>query len=327
MDYGKKNLFARLDYAFLDEHEISFDYTYDTSKDTVGGVGYYYKPSAENYIFSLEPKYQGGFLTYNGKLSDIFSLYSNFGIAKRDYRIISGAPNYEPIHFINKENNTLYKEDILQGELKGTANLLSDDRLRVIAGAQYKKTKLAADGYDAYGGVERWKEKESNISPYTQLEFKPIKYLLFIAGVRHDIYDTAGRKMRSTNPNFGLSVFPFAGSAYDYTTLWTSYSKAFKTPSGNERFLPDWLGGNPDLKPERSKGYEIGVKQRIGEWGKVDISYFKTDYKDMIRLIDIGGFQWKFRNEDEATYKGFEVTTEIYPTSLIRVGECCPALA
>lgn len=314
MEFDRRNLYTRFDYKILDEHEISFDYTYDYSKDIIGGDGYYYKRSAENYLYSFEPKYQGGFITYNGKINENFSLYSNFGISKRDYRIISGAPNYEAFHFLNKENNSLYTEDILQGEVRAIANFLDDNKLRFTTGIQYKKSTVKADGVDSYGGVEKWKESEKNLSPYAQVEFKPISQMLLLAGVRHDSYNTAGKKMKTTNPNFGISIFPFADTNYDYTTIWASYSKAFKTPSANERFLPGWLGGNPNLKPEKSKGFEVGVKQRLSDWGNLDFSYFKTDYEDMIRLVDLGSFTWLFKNEDKVTHKGFELSAEIYPT-------------
>ncbi|MFC2491954.1 MAG: TonB-dependent receptor plug domain-containing protein [Campylobacter curvus] len=306
----QKHLYGAIDYKFADTHTLSADYTFDDSRDRTGGAGEYYKDSSENYLFSLEPKYRGGFLTYEGEFNDKFSLFSNFGVSKRDYRILSSRPNDLPMFSSNASlNNTLYKENILQGELRGTLNLL-DEALKFITGAQYKKTTLSADGLDEWGGVEKWKERETSISPFAQVEFKPVPYALFIAGIRHDRYDTAGVKTRSSNPNFRISIFPFAETDHDYTTIWASY----KTPSGNERFLPKWLGGNPNLRPEKSKGYEVGLKQRFGEWGKLEASYFRTKYKDMIRLVDLGNFEWLFKNEDAATYKGIEVAAEIYPT-------------
>lgn len=239
------------------------------------------------------------------------------GISKRDYRIVSSKPNHlELFSPLATRSNTLYVEKILQGEVKATMNLL-DNKVKIIAGSQYKNTTLSADGIDEYDYPEVWKEKESNISPFAQIEFRSNTYTLFISGIRYDRYKTADKKMTSTNPNFGFSIFPFANTSYDDTTLWASYSSSFKTPSANERFMPDYLGGNPNLNPEKSKAYEFGIKQRLSSWGKIEASYFNTKYKDMIRLLDLGGGFWLFKNEDEAKHKGIEISSEFYPTDYL----------
>lgn len=317
MDYKRKNLYVRLDYAFSDDHELYLDYTYNRSKNTLGGDGYHYTKSEWNQIYSHEPEYQGAFLTYNGKFSDIFSLYATAGIGKNDYEMIYSSPNYEPQHFLNKENETFFKEDIFQGEVRGTVNFLSDERLRGIFGVQYKNTDIDGSSDLTSNGIKErffaWDERERYWAPYAQLEFKPIPYLLLVGGVRYDDYDSSGKKMTATNPNVGLSIFPFAGTDYDWSTIWCSYSEAFKTPTASERYLPGFLGGNPDLDPEKSQGWEIGLKQRIATWANFEMSYFQTDYENLIRLVTLGPMEWKFLNVDEAEYKGYELAAEIYP--------------
>ncbi|MDO5045600.1 TonB-dependent receptor domain-containing protein [Campylobacter sp.] len=275
-----------------------------------GGKGFYYLNSPWNGIYELNNKYNGGFFTYNGKLSENFTLFSNFGVAKKDYGYISGTPNTKPENFFAKQDFADHSEDIVQGELRGTLNLF-DDKLRILAGAQGKNTKIKVKEKSRAD----WSTKESSASPFAQAEFKPIDHILLIAGLRNDSFKTEDKKMSRTSPNFGISIFPFANTDYDYTTIWSSYSHAFRTPSFQQRFLPKMMGGNPNLKPEIAKGWEAGVKQRLSDWGSVEFSYFKTDYKEMIRLINLGGMNFLFKNEDQAVHKGFELSTEIYPTN------------
>ena len=322
VDYKRKNLYARLDYAFSDDHELSLDYTYNRSKNTLGGDGHFYTREPGQMIFSGETEYQGAFLTYNGKFSDFFSLYATAGIGKNDHEMVYGGPNYEPQHFLNRQSETFFEEDIFQGEVRGTVNFFSDERLRGIFGLQYKNTDIDGRSDRPVKGVKSryytWDARERYWAPYAQLEFKPIPYLLLVGGVRHDDYDSDGKKMTATNPNVGLSIFPFVGTDYDWSTIWCSYSEAFRTPTASQRFLPDYrdpstLIGNPDLDPEKSRGWEIGLKQRIATWANFELSYFQTDYEDLINRVRLNSGAQKFLNVAKAEYKGYELVAEIYP--------------
>lgn len=135
-----------------------------------------------------------------------------------------------------------------------------------------------------------------------------------IAGIRHDSYryDKSFDKS-STNPRFSLSYMPFAGSAHDYTTLWASYSEAFNPPEAWHSLGNAFLKPNPDIKPEKTKGYEVGIKQRIGYFANVEMSYFDTDYSDMIAISFQGGKPF-FTNINQASLKGIEGKLEVYPT-------------
>lgn len=270
----------------------------------------------------MDTKFTSGFLSYDGKFNDIFSLSSNIGISNKDHAFAYGSPNYEPINFLNKQSDNSYKEDILQGGLKLTADFMHDFKLRALVGLDYKNidVKTRATRLDKNGArkpFQNYNANEKNISPYAQIEYKPIDYALFLAGVRMDSFDSDGKKIEATNPNFGISIFPFANTDYDYTTLWASYSESFRTPTSPEKFLPKFLGGNPDLSPEKSKGWEIGLKQRLSTWGNLELSYYETDYEDLIRLIRLpgDGYNFLFKNEGETTLKGFEISSEFYPTN------------
>ncbi len=200
---------------------------------------------------------------------------------------------------------------ITQGEIKLTAHFLENDKLKIISGVQYKKTDLEKKETKKFMGS--YTKDEKNISPYAQMEFKPNPYVLFVSGIRYDKYK-ADEDMSATSPNVGLSIFPFASTDHDWTNLWVSYSKGFRTPPIDLKYRMPERGGNPNLKPEKSKSWEVGLKQQIAKWANLEGSYFHSDYEDMIGGILIAPRKIKFVNTKEAEYKGYEINTNIFPT-------------
>ena len=55
----------------------------------------------------------------------------------------------------------------------------------------------------------------------------------------------------------------------------------FRAPNVVERFFPGF--GNPDLRPERARSYEAGVRRALGR-GQVELRAFRTDYEDLIEF-------------------------------------------
>jgi len=70
----------------------------------------------------------------------------------------------------------------------------------------------------------------------------------------------------------------------DQTTLRTNIGTGQKTPTFTERFgyFPGQFIGNPELKPERSLSYDVGLDQRVGDSVTFQLSLFKQDIEDEI---------------------------------------------
>lgn len=105
-----------------------------------------------------------------------------------------------------------------------------------------------------------------------------------------------------------------AGASYklsDSSRLFMSGSKGQKAPTFIERFgyFPDVFLGNPDLKPEQSTGYEIGVEQTVGSL-VMSAAYFHADLTN-----EINGFYpvpdsftyTAVNNDGESKRQGFEL--------------------
>ena len=95
-----------------------------------------------------------------------------------------------------------------------------------------------------------------------------------IAGLRYLDHEDAGSKF-TWSLNYG----------YDFgqgTRAWASAATAFRVPSANERY---GFGGNPDLEPEESTSYELGLKHRLGDAHELSASLYRNDIDNMIQWV------------------------------------------
>lgn len=89
------------------------------------------------------------------------------------------------------------------------------------------------------------------------------------------------------------------------------------TPFGSPTFAYNTTAKNPDLKPERTKSYELGInlqffKNRFG----VDFSWFRNDTQDQILALPVSsatGNSAKVQNVGNMRSKGFEVALNLVP--------------
>ncbi|MDH3621324.1 MAG: TonB-dependent receptor [Gammaproteobacteria bacterium] len=75
-----------------------------------------------------------------------------------------------------------------------------------------------------------------------------------------------------------------AWNVSERTTLRANIGTGQKTPTFIERFgfFPGQFIGNPDLKPERSTSYDIGIDQRIVDSVSIQVGLFRQDIEDEI---------------------------------------------
>jgi len=114
-------------------------------------------------------------------------------------------------------------------------------------------------------------------------------------------------------------VSPKFGLTYDLTDQYTwygQYAEGFRTPTAKAlygRFDNAGIGysvkPNPDLEPEKSKGYETGLRGRFDS-GSFDVAVFYNKYRDFINedAIIPGADRLTFQSNNikHATIKGIE---------------------
>ena len=91
-----------------------------------------------------------------------------------------------------------------------------------------------------------------------------------------------------------------------------SAGTAFRAPSATERF---GYGGNPDLLPESSRNYEVGLKARLGQHQQLSIAAFSNTIDNLIVGVpDPYNVVYGYQNEniDRARIRGVQADWELH---------------
>lgn len=154
--------------------------------------------------------------------------------------------------------------------------------------------------------------------------------LLLIPGVRVDYYKLQPKlddTFIADNPGVAVSdleetsVSPKLGAIWNFTdalSLYANYAHGFRAPPYNDvniGFTNLAFGytaiANPDLKPETSNGYEMGLRGE-NERGFFSVAGFYNDYDDFIASLNLIGIQnglqvFQSQNLSEAHIYGAEL--------------------
>ena len=88
-----------------------------------------------------------------------------------------------------------------------------------------------------------------------------------------------------------------------------SYGTAFRAPNFNELYFP--FSGDPNLLPETTEGFDLGLQQRLGDSGMtLDLTWFDIDFDQLIEF-DLTSFT--FGNVARASSSGAEFTLRYRP--------------
>jgi len=112
-----------------------------------------------------------------------------------------------------------------------------------------------------------------------------------VAGYLHLMTATAGFDLNGgvrieNNQRFGGFTTGRASVARQLptgTTLRLAGGTGLKEPTFFETFAAGFAIGNPDLDPERSRSWEVGVDQSIGSSIGVDLTWFHQSFEDLIQ--------------------------------------------
>ena len=101
------------------------------------------------------------------------------------------------------------------------------------------------------------------------------------------VFGTAGLRQDNYNVFGSATTYRFTGGYLHKETgtkIRASYATGFRAPTINELFFPDF--GNPNLRPEKSQGGDIGIDQTLFD-KRITLSanYFWTRYRDQILTV------------------------------------------
>lgn len=181
----------------------------------------------------------------------------------------------------------------------------------IVGNVSYSKSRL----YVSSGSPEN---KIVNASGYLQLDKKFWRILNLSGGVRYEFF-----KMNDLNS----VVAPIyrAGANLQLTRgtfIRSSYGQGFRYPTITERYITTKAGlfgifPNPDLKPETSSSFEIGLKQgfKLGNCkGFFDIAGFYQKYHNTIEYLfgvwdpNVSVVGFKFLNTGDSRVRGVDMS-------------------
>lgn len=167
-------------------------------------------------------------------------------------------------------------------------------------------------------GVEAtYNSVESNIfgdhsgtgaAAYFQSEISLFRNLQTTFGARFDYFDIDSVDAEGNlNPKLGIVYKP-----QNYLALRTSLGLGFRAPSIAEVYTSTTSGGvqvipNVDLKPEKSRYFEIGMNYYLTKKIVADLAYFYSRYSDLIEGSFLQTGQVQFQNVTRARIQGFEI--------------------
>jgi iron complex outermembrane receptor protein len=169
-----------------------------------------------------------------------------------------------------------------------------------------------------WGGSGESVSKSKMSGLFAQDEHRFTDALTVLVGGRWDRYEFAGDTSNGvpTGRDSKDSVFnPRLGARYrlsEATSLYATAGTAY-VPALN--FLKFRSGGiwldNPNLKPETSTSYELGVNHRLGAW-VARAALFHTDYEDKIASIQVSTvpLRRQFQNIGKVAIDGLELAIE-----------------
>lgn len=251
-------------------------------------------------------------LVYDGQSADGFLLWN--------LRYFNGKDEYETFDPETYGSTHDYFRDTDQQGAQAQLTAMWDTT-HVTAGVDWTYYAIS-NSYTLAGEENTYDNPSAFIMAKTELLDSK---LILSAGGRYDKYDVESDDNQSTSEtNWSSSL----GAVYKLTqglSIRANYAEAFRMPTADQLYMFDdysafgfgiW-SGNPDLKPEKSKTYEIGVdiSKNIFTCG---MTYFYTDFENKIAYSYVPAEDLtRYENVDGATLSGLEGSVQLDISSLL----------
>ena len=177
----------------------------------------------------------------------------------------------------------------------------------------YSKTEFEEYGLTdspwAPPGEESWNEGNSWDQKSVSIGFNAkLSEINVVSGnVRYDDYSDFDNPLTY---DFRINT-----SVHESITTFLKHSIGYAPPTALDLYgFGPWYTGNPNLVAEESKNYEVGFNYNYTKKNYWGLTYFYTDYQNLIGSDDV----WTPQNIDEASTNGFELSTRNYLNNYFR---------
>ncbi|MEO4001018.1 TonB-dependent receptor [Mesorhizobium sp. CAU 1732] len=272
--------------------------------------------------FSLSKAFDWGDLYANGVFSRARTQYDsrNFlgvpsGANESDSTVFAGKVGTRLIHTDDWESTIEFISGIDHSKAFGRGEESRFDTNRYGFFAATEKSFATGNlQHVLNGGVEVYRENVGPKDSYEvngrtlaavfaqhQLAFDALTVDL---GIRHD-----------HNDQFGGATTYNVGASYEFVPGLVgraSYATGFRAPTFNDLYWP--FDGNPDLKPETSRSYEVGLRWQATEATVFDVAFYQRWVRDQIAWAPIDPTDpfsfWQPANFERVKVTGFEASID-----------------
>jgi hemoglobin/transferrin/lactoferrin receptor protein len=296
----------------------------------LGHIGY---ESNFSYIYPLDSSSTSRSIQEPLSRAESDRIYARYRWNPADNDLISFAANVwytKGTEFTNGLNRVPATSDLSAygAEIWNTSTLQSAvGRFTFTYGAEHAQSEIDQyPGNDLYwfGGTRKVD------GAYIKAKWSPVEFVTLNGGLRYDRFETEGPSricdrlgrncVSQTSGNSGSGVSPSVGVTLEPIKgiqLFTQYSEGFRPPSIRESIgtTQSNVIPNPNLKAERSRGWEYGVNilrrdvVTNGDKASFKVAYFDTFYDDYI-IVDYANpmNRPQFNNIQTALLKGWEIS-------------------
>ncbi|MDY0144236.1 MAG: TonB-dependent receptor [Bacteroidales bacterium] len=281
----KANVNLKITYDIDNSSDIGVSYNYMDRKTTgVLDIPGGYNPST-NSMGTAQINYNKFFENSSDMKITIYNT-----MTKADYDSLSGSV-------------IQYKDAAKTSDYGTTLQYTMPIGNHIITTGVEGKTSFAekVDTYLSNSDIIATEGKQDYYALFGQDEWFINEKFIVNIGARLDYYKNYGGKMYDEVNNVytdhatkSFNAFsPKIGLVYhvtEDTSLRTSVGKAFRAPTVSDLYR-DYISServyaaNPDLKPEEVISYEIGLDQKLGKNGNINITAYQSDAKDFIYRI------------------------------------------
>ncbi len=155
---------------------------------------------------------------------------------------------------------------------------------------------------NGYGDIDR---RQTLFGAFAEDEWHPLAPLYLTGGLRYDDFDTFGHALTGRVTAAWLS-------ADRQFKVRASYGTGFNAPSFLELYgVSSGYQGNPDLSPERSRGYDAGADWFLpAKLGVLSATWFHNDFSNLIDY-NFNVYPGTTVNVGRAVTEGLELSTKL----------------
>nr|MBF6622844.1 TonB-dependent receptor [Stutzerimonas stutzeri] len=270
--YRNRSLALNLSHRFTDDLEAGFTVLDQRGKTEIDNPS---APAAPYDEYSVSTST----VWLDGRVNDIWSSRIELGHSE------DKQENFDKLFPGSTVNNT-YRDS---ANWLNTLSLGNGHNLRL--GLDYLNDKVRSSNEFAVSNRD-------NKAAFIQHSFQGERFGTEL-GMRHDDNQQFGTE-NTFNGALSYSLNP--------DNQWIlSYSEGFRVPTFADLYWPLYGGyqGNPNLKPEKSRSYELQWRSQLTPSTRLETSLYRTDFRDLITATS----DWStVENTDRARVNGFEAT-------------------